>query len=178
MPIRKEKIVREGYYWVKRWGHPNAMKSGYISEHRLVMSEYLGRPLAKKEVVHHRDGNGLNNDISNLQLFASAGEHTKIAHPEIGKKAALASIGRRPSNYNRIMKICPICKEEFETTAGKSGKTYCNFQCSSKRPRIVTERMLEGLKKGQGWNKGLPFTWAKKGKESPSYKHGRYSKHL
>jgi len=37
-------------------------------EHRLVMTLHLGRPLLKTEIVHHRDGDGLNNALSNLEL--------------------------------------------------------------------------------------------------------------
>jgi transposase len=45
-----------------------ASSNSYIFEHRYVMANHLGRPLTKKETVHHIDGNRQNNDISNLQL--------------------------------------------------------------------------------------------------------------
>lgn len=38
-------------------------------EHRLVMERALGRPLAPNENVHHLDGDKLNNDLSNLELW-------------------------------------------------------------------------------------------------------------
>jgi hypothetical protein len=41
-------------------------------EHRLVMEEFLGRPLNNDEVVHHIDGNGLNNDPSNLEVLTQS----------------------------------------------------------------------------------------------------------
>ena len=34
--------------------------------HRRVAREVLGRPLFPEEVVHHRDGNSLNNNPGNL----------------------------------------------------------------------------------------------------------------
>lgn len=37
-------------------------------EHRLVMEQILGRPLARTEQVHHKDANKLNNAPSNLEL--------------------------------------------------------------------------------------------------------------
>lgn len=45
--------------------------------HRLVMAKHLGRKLRGDEIVHHIDGNGLNNDLSNLELM-SRSEHSKI----------------------------------------------------------------------------------------------------
>ncbi len=48
-----------------------------IDEHRLVMEQYLGRKLTRLEVVHHKDGNGRNNDIENLELM-SLSSHSRL----------------------------------------------------------------------------------------------------
>ncbi len=55
-----------GYRMVLRPDHPNAMKNGYILEHRLVASEALGRPLKDREVVHHNNGQRDDNEPDNL----------------------------------------------------------------------------------------------------------------
>lgn len=49
----------------------------YILEHRLVMAQKLGRPLATHETVHHVDGDSKNNSPENLQLCQ--GNHGKGA---------------------------------------------------------------------------------------------------
>ncbi len=52
--------------------HPLAWKNGNIYEHRLVMSEHLGRPLETWETVHHKDGNKINNALDNLELISNS----------------------------------------------------------------------------------------------------------
>ena len=44
--------------------------------HRRIMEEHLGRKLSSNEIVHHIDGNKLNNDINNLEVV-SRSEHIK-----------------------------------------------------------------------------------------------------
>ena len=38
-------------------------------EHRLIMEDVVGCKLQPEEHVHHLDGNGMNNDISNLEIL-------------------------------------------------------------------------------------------------------------
>jgi hypothetical protein len=48
-----------------------------IAEHRQVMEQKLGRRLASNEIVHHIDGNPLNNDPDNLMLLTRS-EHMRL----------------------------------------------------------------------------------------------------
>lgn len=90
-------IIRTGYLYIKDWKHPNCGKQGYVAIHRLIVEKKLNRYLTPEEVVHHIDGNPLNNSIENLQLFATHGEHTKMAHPEIALKSSIVNKGQRRS---------------------------------------------------------------------------------
>jgi hypothetical protein len=45
--------------------------------HRVVMERILGRPLKAGEIVHHIDGNKINNDVLNLRLLDSQGNHVR-----------------------------------------------------------------------------------------------------
>lgn len=49
--------------------------------HRVVMEQVIGRPLRPGEVVHHRDGNRLNNSPDNLELVHDQQQHTRMHLP-------------------------------------------------------------------------------------------------
>ena len=74
-PVREvvgEGFVHHGYFVVpvpKELRHLTNGESPVL-QHRLVMAQMLGRPLEPDESVHHRDGNRLNNDASNLELWS------------------------------------------------------------------------------------------------------------
>jgi len=50
-----------------------------IAEHRHVVEQREGRKLARNEIVHHVDGNPLNNDPDNLVILTRS-EHQRLHH--------------------------------------------------------------------------------------------------
>lgn len=65
-----ERIIKpNGYAMVRADGK-------YVYEHRHTVEQNIGRKLISGEVVHHKDGNKLNNEIGNLEVLKRK-EHDK-----------------------------------------------------------------------------------------------------
>ena len=97
------RTICKNYMYVLRPHHKFATVKGYVLEHRYIIELDLGRYLTKNEVVHHVDGNKLNNEENNLKLMSHS-EHSKITNTKIN-----------PSN-----RICNICKSD-KTWLRKTG---------------------------------------------------------
>ncbi len=73
-------VYRNGYrmIWLRDAKPPPSQKrkrGRYAYEHRLVMEAHLDRKLEPREVVHHKNGDRLDNRPDNLELFASHSAH-------------------------------------------------------------------------------------------------------
>lgn len=69
-PVGTGSVGPYGYRYIRVGGRK-------VFEHRHVMEQHIGRPLDPTEVVHHKDGDRLNNSIENLELLPSQSAHTE-----------------------------------------------------------------------------------------------------
>lgn len=65
---------KNGYTLIASGDHPRAY-NGLVPEHVLVMEDYIGRPLPKGTVVHHRNQIREDNRIKNLLLLRNHADH-------------------------------------------------------------------------------------------------------
>jgi hypothetical protein len=96
------------FYWEVKVEHGKLWKL----EHRHIMEQILGRALASSEIVHHKDGNGLNNTPDNLELMTSS------AH------MSLHNTGTKPE----CSCVCPTC-----------GKNIRHFRKGQRKIRFSPE---------------------------------------
>ena len=61
-------VIAKGYFWILNHDHPRCTPRGYVKRAWLVMEEKLGRYLKPGEIVHHIDGDKLNDDLENLMV--------------------------------------------------------------------------------------------------------------
>lgn len=106
-----------GYRVVRCVGHPRAWKKGhYVYVHVVVAEQKLGRLLVSGEVVHHRDGNILNNSPDNVVVQLRE-DHVRLHH-------------KGPS-YSVL--VCAQCGVQFKRRTRRVVKgrpTFCSRHCS------------------------------------------------
>lgn len=97
--------------------------------HRAIAELLIGRPLEPGEVVHHRDGNKLNNDPTNLEVLPSQSQHASIHFK--GKQRRKRDVCRsglhRMEGDNLIVgkdcrRACAACKAIAAATRYRAAK--------------------------------------------------------
>lgn len=117
--IRRYKLYRTVRCEGGRWEY----------EHRLVAARMLGRPLRTDEIVHHKDGNGLNNEPENLEVL-SKGEHT-TEHLTITTWAKEHNACRLCGATHRQHLGFGLCSLCYQRQPGKSWKDRRKHHASS-----------------------------------------------
>lgn len=134
--------IANGYKRIRMEGHPKATARGfYVNEHIVIMEKHLKRYLNQGEVVHHINGNKLDNRIKNLQLFISNGEHLRA---ELCKYRRVKNLPPASKTKEIIVKYsgdgqarqyeirrCKYCKKLFWAYRSGSVK-YCCVGCGNK----------------------------------------------
>jgi hypothetical protein len=73
--------------------HPLGDPNGYCKEHNLIICSAIGKILKKNEIVHHINGDKLDNRLKNLKIMTIS-EHNKIHNKQNFRNAKGQFIGK------------------------------------------------------------------------------------
>lgn len=111
-------------HYINKW-----ISGRLIGEHRMVMESHLGRKLGRHEHVHHKNGNGRDNRLENLEVISES-DHVKLHHQKY------------PETKN-----CIICGQEFRPhkTKRKRQKSCGRKRCKQWAMGIGRRRITPEL---------------------------------
>jgi hypothetical protein len=137
--------ISNGYVLVYDPCNPYA-RDGWIYEHIKVASASLGRPLRKSEVVHHLDGNRMNNRLGNLLVMLKS-QHIKL-HMYMDR----VSSGRAKTFKRSNKTCCAACG----CTLQLKQEVACSSNCLSilkaeKSKRPSKQKLRADLHSGLSW---------------------------
>ena len=140
------KFERSTPYMANRYKKIKLPNGKTKDRHRLVMEKYLKRKLSHNEIVHHKNGNKLDDRIENLELTTRKkhNQHhykngdlykfTKEFTDSLKKKLVNGKyecskchtfkhpleFRKDKRNYNKIRYVCKVCATKYDTEYNKT----------------------------------------------------------
>jgi len=166
------KRSKDGYILIRKLNHPNCTKDGYVLEHRLVVEKEIGRYLEFNEVVHHINGDKLDNNMENLELM-KRGQHQSFhvkgkKNPMFGKnhtkqtkeKISKANKGQRKGikhNKETLEKMSRIRKRYWKNSLKPIGKRNPMYRKkrTKEEKKLISKKTKEGMQKSEKWKNYL-----------------------
>jgi len=138
------------YHTTQYSKHHRAWSDGRVYTHILIAEKKLGRELKEGEVVHHIDGNKLNNDPDNLMVFISDADHKSF---HAGADAYQNDDGAW--YCKREPYACKFCGRKFILASGRKKREhmYCSKECFYADRTIIKDsiqELIDELKKANG----------------------------
>lgn len=106
----------------------------YVLEHRAVAERMLGRKLLRGEIVHHINGDPVDNRPENLVVMEH-GEHVRFHQ-------AKASAVYSPQELRELRLATGLSQETAARAIGITGKTIYRWENGLCRPRVRELRRL------------------------------------
>jgi len=139
--------------------------AGRVGEHRFIAEHLLRRPLEPNEVVHHKNYDGLDNSLENLEIM------TKVRHDNLHREDRLGDKNpmRRFPEKNWLVKQ-DWSSEKNPRYINISNEEYFNaaVEVSTKAERVLSKREWQKICKEAGLPIGSRFRFSTLGFRTPS----------
>ena len=132
--------ILNGYVVIYFPGHPKSMTTkvwnGYVYEHIIAAEKLLGRPLQEGEVVHHEDKIRSNNEIDNIKVFKTKGDHNRYHR------------GFKVKKLNDGSYVCEKARNKcIDCGVEVSKKIYVHCKkCALKKRKNISEKKIPSKK--------------------------------
>lgn len=146
--IKKPSVANNGYYSVTLY--KNGQRKTYLV-HRLMAETFLSNPCSKR-TVNHKDGNKINNKISNLE-WATYSENHKHSYEKLGRTAYMqGKFGKLNHNSKPVL----MCSKE-----GVELKKYDALMDAERDTGILNNAICQCLKGKTKVAGGFKWRYAK-----------------
>lgn len=88
---------------VSKGYHRTSVREKRVFTHRLLMEQHLGRKLDTTELIHHINGDGLDNRIENLKVVSPNNhmhEHRTLIHTDTHKQCCRCRVVKPRADFN------------------------------------------------------------------------------
>jgi ribosomal protein L24E len=92
------RLDNNGYVMIHEPDHPKAIGGGWVSEHRFIVEQHLGRALAADEHVHHMNGVKDDNRLENL-IVMGQNDHARLSAHDY--RASVAAMQAELAEYRK-----------------------------------------------------------------------------
>jgi len=146
----RSRVVKRspGKGYVDKAGYKRLSVNGeFIFEHRFVVEKFLRRKLRASEVVHHLNGDKLDNRIDNLQVMSNS-DHCKEHHPITWDVALAASLLKKGVNANKLAKRFGVSRRSIKSAMKVRGISVPRYPLSSNSLGWDLDRAIKLYKSG------------------------------
>lgn len=117
----------------------------YCYEHHLVYWNTYGIIPKDEEIIHHKDGNKHNNDISNLELLTST-EHKKLHGQSKLENLVILKCPNCESMFIRTRRNTHLIKKQKYTACSRSCSGFITHMDTQLKQQRISENIVEEFK--------------------------------